>query len=260
MTVTARPFLPSEALHDGALVNRIAQCARDWAHRWFFNDENCFVRASEVSRYFALGDEARHWRAANGELVLAIPASDQIKIATAALNLQHFRYKPAKADMDFIASLATAAIVDFLNDACELFTSERSAARAAPGLAVSLPRDCLHYAVSAGSAIFHFYVGRDLASSARKALCARTLTPTPLSPRMEALSDHMVFLGARVGKGKLGFTDISSLAIGDVFVTDHSVDEPLEITVNGELKSGAGLNLVQDGSKLELRLTQSGVI
>ncbi|MET0183802.1 MAG: FliM/FliN family flagellar motor C-terminal domain-containing protein [Caulobacterales bacterium] len=258
-TLEARPYVPIEALHDGALADTLAECARAWAHRWFYEDDDQFVRVTPINRYFERSEDARYWRAANGALILAISPDDQTKIAASALNLRKPRYKPAKSDLDFIANLGALAIIELLNDICEAMSEQRSAGRASPGLAVNAPRESLYFALSAGPAVFHLYCGRDLACRARKALTAPALTPAPLAlTRTAAISDHVIFIGARVGQGKMGFAELSSLAVGDVFVTDRNIDDPIDITINGELKRSAGLRLVQDGSKLELRITETG--
>ena len=198
--------------------------------------------------------DAACWDA--GGLLLVADAPSQLTLAGWMLDLP---VSPKMNDVDrrFLRDLADACARDFLETAAGLF-SVGSAPRPIPPTRAQHTGVRFSLSVSSATKVLELHAPEHLALAARRgALPAPAPRSAPAS-RRDALERQSVRVGAMVGAGRVGLSDLANLSRGDVLVLDRGPGEDTALTINGEARPGTACVLEQQDAELTLRVNEFG--
>ena len=250
---TARPWLPRNALRDETIVASTAERADKWAIRWFGEAVAANVRKGASIGHVKMACDTVCWESSCQGLVLATDAPGRVRIVSAMLGVKTAWLKLTEADLELFDELAAPCIEDLLGGLAELFQTGPRTGMAPPNRIVE---NALSFSLGFGSATpaIDIFVHEHLAVAARKATISGGRPAPVLGQRNEAIARQTVQIGAKLGVGQVGLSELCTLACGDVLVLDRAFGDRLALTVNGEAKPDTGCELHQDGAVLKLRV------
>lgn len=252
MSPEPRPWLPANALIDPATTARLTQCVEAWARRWFVDPRMPSVRLVACQGRASLASDALCLRNATGELLLSLPRTAHFKLADSMLGLRS-RAKLSLHDNALLGELELRCLKDLSQEAASLFgISTRIVSEHSGNIARAV-----HYAFALPplSDDIHLFIDVPAAMTARRARLGSTNRPVPLGSRQDAIAKQRVGVGAFLGAGEVGLSDLYGLACGDVLRINRE-QGPLPLTINGKASPGMRCEPIRDGSVLKLRLCE----
>lgn len=255
MTPEPRPWLPQQALKDDTLIKRIIGDCTSWSARWFAEPRDTsvrmrFIEASPIAR------GATIWRAHTPGFAITITPHAELLLASWTLGFALGSQRLNPHDESLLRGVAQECASDFFPCVAQTFSVTGTFAQAPEFAAPS--GACFTFAIGAASPVFELYVSDALLIAGRKACVRKQLAPSPLSvnARENATARQTVKLGAMVGVGRLGLSELYNLAAGDVLVLDRGHNDKVALTIDGAIQPQTRCDLRQDNGELKLRIAQ----
>lgn len=261
MSVDVRSWLPRASLLDGRLEARMAQIADLWAKKWCVGSAEARVRLVPAGLGLPSPPGPMSWSGPHGGVRLALSSKSVLIVARAMLGLKRLPPGKAARDLALIKSLETEAVSDLAVSLGSLVPECRAIKPEAEGTAPRAPegRDdegvILSLELAGQGAMLDLFIREDLASAARRRLCAAAVSPRPLGDVSQALAGQDILVSARAGRGSLTLAEFNGLGIGDVLILDRSLDAGLDVIINGKAVSQVRCDIVEAASGVSLQIT-----
>jgi flagellar motor switch protein FliM/N len=252
-----KAWLPPGALCDGAVERALADAVWQWSENWFARRLMRPVdQAAPFDRTaFGAGDLQFHFL----EGGLAVALDDRARLAIAGMMLDA-AVEPAAltpADRPVLDGLATSCVDDLCSRLAQAFNVADGARWRSGGLG-ALPfgeARAFAFGVIDGEPLVRVIVETHLAIALIKST-APSATPIPLRPIAAGLARQSVAVSALLGRCELTLAELAELASGDVLVLDRELSLPLDLALDGAVKSGH-CTVEQEGEKLRLKIIKS---
>lgn len=247
-------WLPPQAFADGAAERRLDGAVEHWSSRWFA-DRTLRRWQSPVAPN--RGEDMQVHSLDEG-LALALNGTARIAVAGAMLDAAIDARKANPGDQRLFDRLSGACLEDLRSRLAQAFRLDpQTPWRSGDGSAAPPSADARAYAFEdADEPLLLLFVTRDLEVASIKS-DLRAPPPAPaLAPLATGLAAQRVDLSALLGRCDLTIAELAGLTCGDVLVLDRDLDAPLDLAVDGEVKSGR-CEVEQDGDRLNFKIVQT---
>ncbi|HEV7690399.1 MAG TPA: hypothetical protein VGO52_06240 [Hyphomonadaceae bacterium] len=254
MMSSSQAWLPPIALFDGVLSGRVGGLVAQWEKRWIGRPKGLSTRIAAEGAIVKAHTAA--WGTHCGGLVAAIEEAALVRLACQLLCIKNPPKKMQEADAHLLRSVGEACLRNLLTDlAAGLgLSGEISAVEPTdlPGLARNPAMRFILNPASLPRGI-DLFLSQDAAVSARKMHLAPPREPRPLGARRAAAEAQEIRVGACIGWGQVGLSDLRSLMPDDVIVLDGALGKDLVLHVDGRATADPLIELAQSGPALVLR-------
>jgi len=247
-------WLPPGAFADGAAERRLDGAIEQWAARWFADRTLRRWQSAVAPRQ---GDDLERYDLDEG-LALALNGAARTAVAGAMLDAALDVRKANSADRHLFDRLSAACLEDLRSRLAQAFRLDPQACwQPSDGTAAPPSADARAFAFEdADEPLLLLFVTRDLEVASIKA-DLRAPPPAPaLAPLVTGLAAQRVDLSALLGRCDLTIAELAGLTRGDVLVLDRDLDAPLDLAVDGQVKSGC-CEVEQDGDRLNFKIVQT---
>lgn len=259
MILNYQKWLPHNAILDGKLEKIFQDVEERWAAKWFSGSTN--FSAQLVSE---LGDEyiyetASIWKNEIEDISVAIKASSIPVLAQNLLNQDFSLANICDADELLFESLSKECMKDFQSALCKEFLLDSEFVSVNHGDVQLVAEDADYFLMitdSTNSLEIMVTFTKGFLTAARKASLGPDTSLHVLGEIEDAISKHIISLGARVGTSTINLLDIENLTNGDVIVLNNDITEPIDMTVNKTVIAGMKCRVQQDSKTNNLKIAQ----
>jgi len=249
------PWLPEEALADGATDRLLAEMLGRWSEKWFAHQ---VVRPlgtlSRTGAAEAPGGAAEA-RFLDDGLAVTFDSAATRTIAAMMLDAAEEKGTLTERDSQVVTRLAAAAVDDLCVRLSQMFRLPADARwRTGPVGAVPLDdvRSCA-LGIADREPLIHILVETRLMVGLVRCRIPPAPQPRPLQPISAGLGSQLLTVSALLGRCDLTLSELADLAIGDVLVLDRQLADPLSLVVDGQAKE-ASCTVEQEGEQLRLAI------
>ena len=252
--LAARPWLPANALSDGALAALCVESANAWAARWLVDPRTLTATRTTITNPTKLLSSAVSVAAADHGVVVSTDQVNAIRLAASVLNLPA-SLKPNDTDIRLFRRLARTCVRDLGRALIrDLRLDVQALGDNHPDQIEDAEKFSLAFA--SGGPCVDIYLNRALAISARRIAAKGYRTGPRFGNRAAAADRQSVRVGAFLGEARVGLPDLYALACGDVLVLDRGCEDALPLTVNDRPLDQATCTVRQSPSAYELCMTR----
>lgn len=254
-----RSWLPKGAV-DAARVDRaFAESIQSWSGKWFARGK---VRPLGPLAAGSAGpgtlDKGMQWHSLREGLALGVVDKATGALATSMLDANLGGTALTSGDRGLIEQI-TVACLDDLRGTLAAFFDIAADGRWRTDSEADLPpaKDAWTCALGLkdGEPLIRLIVQHNLVVAFRKSRISFPAASVDLRPLAEALEKQPVGVSARLGQCAMTLPDLAALNEGDVLVLDRTMDTPLELAIDGQVKLGRCV-LEQEDERLLFRISK----
>jgi len=251
-------WLPAKAFADGVAARRLAAAVEAWAERWFADRRVAPLADPAAARAAVWRAEAAQVQSLDDGLAVAVGDAGRLAIAGAMLDAAIDVRKARPADRQLFDRLSDACLDDLRTRMAQAFKLAPDARwRAGDSVDDLPPADAHAFGFDdADEPLLLLFVTRDLEVALIKSGLRAPPSPPALAPLATGLAAQTVDLSALLGRCDLTVAELAELTCGDVLVLDRDLDAPLDLAIDGRLKSGR-CSVAPDGDRLHLTIVQT---
>jgi len=251
-------WLPAEAFADGAAARRIAATLEAWAERWFADRRVAPHANLSAARAAIVRGEAAQVHRLDDGLTVALSDAGRVAVAEAMLDAAIDVRKARPADRQLFDRLSDACLDDLRTRLAQAFKLAPDAHWRAGERVDALPHEDAHAFAfdDSDEPLLLLFVTRDLEVALIKSGLRAPPSSPALAPLATGLAALTVDLSALLGRCDLTVAELAELTCGDVLVLDRDLDVPLDLAIDGRLKSGR-CSVAPAGDRLHLTIVQT---
>lgn len=258
MTTRFKPWLPQEALIDGALEERLRELVAEWSGHWLVDQLDCGISLA-VGGQEPSGIEpaALHWIDEDKTISACVNAS-----AVQALGIR-LMGSPAQSegDLNQAAMQTLSALVrrsfDDLHERLLALLNVPATMELTPATQAKSRSDYVLAIKFLGvDAVLDYRFDQDFWVRARKAIVQVPARQIDLGTLDQAMEGQVLNIGSWVGKGSITLAEAETISVGDVLVLDSRPDEPMKVTIDKKIVPGLSCRLTQTKKGKVLKLSE----
>lgn len=250
-----KPWLPEGALSDGTADRLLDGTLVQWSDKWFagpgMRPLARLTRGGAVE--MAQGQDGQ-WHFSDEGVAVSVPENSRLALAGMMLDAPAPTGTMTPADRQVVDRLVTGCIDDLCARVAKMLKLP-SGARWRTGQAAALRFEEARFCdlgVDDREPLFRIFLEAHLVAGMVKGALP-VPEPRPMGSVAEGLTKQSVTISALLGRCQLTLSELTGVSEGDVLVLDRELTRPLDLALDGQVKSGT-CTLEQEGGELRLKI------